>query len=507
MDSRQDLSRRKKLYLNTVSSLVLQVTTIICGFILPRMILKYYGSEVNGLVASVNQFLSIISFLELGVGAVIQASLYRPLAEGDKDQISKISVSGQRFFTNLAKILLIYLVFLLIFYPRFAKQEFSYLYTAGMILVMSISSFAQYYFGILNSLIVTADQRGYISTFAQIITIILNTLVCIILMVGGAEIHLVKLSTSLIYALRPIFLSWYVKKNYDIDWKISYDEEPIKQKRNGMAQHIAAVVLDGTDILVLTIFSGMKEVSIYSLYYLVVKGVRQVVVAFTNGSQALMGDLRARQELDHLKKFFSKFEWSIHTMTSLLFGITSILIVPFIMVYTSGTHDANYNQPLFARLLVLALACYCLRLPYNTMILSAGHFKQTQNNYIIAALINVILSVISVKRFGLVGVTVGTLIAMTYQTIRMARYNSKNFIHRPLKKFFKQVLVDILIVVIIRQIFRLPFFSGLLAMKQLTLKNWLIMAIEVSLLSILVSFLVNMIFYRDLMRNFLKKIF
>ena len=88
--------RSKKLANNTISSLILQITTIICGFILPRLILGHFGSEINGLVNSITQFLSIIAFLDLGVGAVFQSSLYRPLAENDNDSLSKIFVSGQK---------------------------------------------------------------------------------------------------------------------------------------------------------------------------------------------------------------------------------------------------------------------------------------------------------------------------------------------------------------------------------------------------------------------------
>jgi len=106
------LERKKRLALNTSTSLFYQVVTIICGFILPRLILKSFGSEVNGLVNSITQFLAIISFLELGVGAVIQSSLYKPLAEKDDEQISRVIVSGQKFFSKLAKILTVYVIIL-----------------------------------------------------------------------------------------------------------------------------------------------------------------------------------------------------------------------------------------------------------------------------------------------------------------------------------------------------------------------------------------------------------
>ena len=103
-------SRGKKLFLNTGSSLIFQVTTIICGFILPRLILKAFGSEVNGLVNSITQFLGIISFLELGVGAVVKSSLYKPLADKDEDSVSKIIASADKFFKKLGFILFIYVI-------------------------------------------------------------------------------------------------------------------------------------------------------------------------------------------------------------------------------------------------------------------------------------------------------------------------------------------------------------------------------------------------------------
>ena len=75
------MSRKKKLLLNTCTGILKQIITVICGFILPRYFLLYYGSSVNGLISSINNFLSFITLLDLGVGAVVQANLYKPLAE------------------------------------------------------------------------------------------------------------------------------------------------------------------------------------------------------------------------------------------------------------------------------------------------------------------------------------------------------------------------------------------------------------------------------------------
>lgn len=481
----------KRLIKNTISSFLFQICTIICGFIIPRLILQTFGSEANGLVNSITQFLGVIAFLELGVGAVVISSLYKPLADKDDEQVGKIIVSAQRFFTKLALLLLIYIAFLIIIYPLFAQQNFVFSYTATMIVAIGIGSFAQYYFGIVNRLLLTADQRGYVVYTVQTIALILNTIACIVLIKLGATIHMVKLTTSLIYIARPVALSIYINKHYSINRQIQYEGEPIKQKWNGVAQHVAAVILNGTDIIVLTIFAGLSAVSIYSVYHLVVTGVKQLLLSMTNGIQALLGRLWARQERDLLYKAFAWTEWTIHTGTTFVFSNTAFLILPFVQVYTNGINDTNYIQPVFALLITAANAGHALRLPYNLMILAAGHYKQTQHNYIIAAALNVLISVAIVHWLGLVGVAIGTLIAMFYQTVWMAVYNSKNLLNWPIKHFVKQITVDGITVLLIYLLTR-QFSLG-----DVSYFSWIILAIKVATVSVLVVVMVNLVFYKD----------
>lgn len=488
--------RKKRLAMNTASSLVFQITAILCGFVLPRLMLKAYGSEANGLVASITQFFGVITFLEMGLGAVIQSSLYKPLADHDEEQISKIMVSVQRFFSKIAKILLIYVVVLTLFYPVIAEQNYGFLYTASMIAILSISSFMQYYFGIVNKLLLGADQRGYISYNVQTITLLLNTLGCYILIELGAGIHLVKLTTSLIYAMRPLALSAYVKKNYQIDWKIRYEKEPIKQKWNGVAQHISSAVLSGTDSIVLTIFAGLKEVSVYSVYYMVVNSINQLLLSITDEAQSLIGELWAKRELDELKQFFGWVEWANHTGTVLVFGAASILILPFVQVYTKGVSDTNYAHPAFAVLIVAANAGYCLRRPYHIMIRASGSYKQTQSNYMIAAVMNIVISVLTVSAWGLIGVVIGTLAAMFYQTIWMAWYDSKHLIQFPLKNFIRQVGVDVVSVIAMYGIINLPFAAPFFQMQEISYGAWVALAVKVSFVACLCSLCVNWVFYR-----------
>lgn len=485
-----DLYMKKNLIFNTVSSVLLQIITIICGFVLPRLILQTYGSEVNGLVSSVTQFLSLISFLELGVGAVIQSSLYRPLAKKDSTQISAVLVSGNKFFKKIALILVGYVIVLAVVYPFISNQNFDWGYTALLIVAMSISSFAQYYFGIIDRLLLSADQRGYIQYTAQIVTLVANTAICAILIINGASIQLVKLMTSIIFLVRPLALRFYVNRHYNINRHIKYEGEPIKQKWNGIAQHIAAIVLDDTDTILLTILSTLSNVSIYSVHHNVVYGIKNVLISSTNGFQSVLGDYWAKKDNGKLLNFFSVMEFFIHLLTIYLFSVTAMLIVPFIRVYTNGISDVNYIQPLFAFLIVTAHALHCLRLPYHIMIKAAGHYKETQRCYIVAAIINILISIVTVYFWGLIGVAIGTLIAMFYQTIWMAIYNSRNLIKLPLLKFIKQIIFDL---ILCGGIVGSTFW---LKMSSINYFSWIVLALEVASIAFFVTSIISIIFYK-----------
>lgn len=201
-----------------------------------------------------------------------------------------------------------------------------------------------------------------------------------------------------------------------------------------------------------------------------------------------------------MKKYFEWIEWSIHTGVVFIFGCTLFLIVPFVQVYTEGITDANYVVPSFAILLTVANAMHCLRLPYNIMILAAGHYKQTQCNYIIATIMNIVLSIMMVQIWGLIGVAIGTICAMTFQTMWMMYYDSKNFIKWPLVKSIKQFSIDIFTIII-----------GFIVCNQIHMKNidiisWVLLAFSTIIIFGCIIVAINMIFYREKIVRLLKVI-
>ena len=74
-----NVSKNKITLLNIVATLIMQIVSVISALIVPRLILETFGSNANGLVSSISQFLNYITLVEGGITGVISANLYKPL--------------------------------------------------------------------------------------------------------------------------------------------------------------------------------------------------------------------------------------------------------------------------------------------------------------------------------------------------------------------------------------------------------------------------------------------
>lgn len=489
------MSRRYKLILNSGTGLLKQVVTVVCGFIVPRYMLLAYGSEVNGLISSITYFLGMITLLEMGIGPVIQSNLYKPLAEKDSESISKIVKSSNKFFRTISVIFLIYLMALCFFYPIIINSSFGKLYTVSLLLIISVSTIAQYFFGITYQLLLNADQKAYVQQILNIITIVLNTILSIVIIKCGGSVHLVKLVSSVVFLIRPWVQYIYVQKKYTIIKSIEYDEEPIKQKWNGFSQHLASVVTNNIDVVLLTMLSTLQNVSIYYVYNMIATGVSQIVMTAATGLEATFGNMIAKGEYDSLNRAFLKVEWLTHFLVAVIFTIAAITICPFILVYTRGINDANYKAPLFGMLLVFAYGAQCLRIPYFRVIKAAGAFRETQNGAFISMMINVVVSLVLIKKYGLTGVAIGTFIAMMYHTMYFAFFLKDNIIFRKIGYFIKYLLIDAIIITVS---FLLKDYIECSCGSYL---SWILYAIKISMLTGVVAIITNIVFFCPALRR------
>ena len=483
--------RSKKAIYNIVTNLVLQVMVLIYGFLVPKLIISKFGSAVNGLSASITQFLAYITLLEAGFGPVVKSVLYKPIAKHNTDEISSILKASEKFFRIIAYIFLAYIVILAGIYPFLINNEFGNLYTVSLLLIISVSTFVEYYFGMTYTLFLQADQKNYIISIIRTITYIINIGVVLILIRLEVSIHLVKAITGIIFIARPIIQNIYVKRKYKINLKNTEGTYKIKQKWEGLAQHIAYVIHTNTDITLLTIFCSLSEVSVYSVYTMIMNGIKNMIQVFSNGIDSAFGDMIAKKEKDNLSKKFNIYEIIYFTITAIACISTMILIVPFVQVYTRDVTDTDYIRYTFAYLLVIGEFIWLIRQPYNKIIQAAGHFKQTRNGAWVEALSNIGISIILIFKLGIIGVAIGTAVAMTIRTIEFVYHTNKYIIDRKQKHSIGKILLVICETVIV-----CILFNYIPLLENNSYYNWLINALIVGSTTLIIVVSLNFIFYR-----------
>lgn len=153
--------------------------------------------------------------------------------------------------------------------------------------------------------------------------------------------------------------------------------------------------------------------------------------------------------------------------------------MPFVKVYTNGITDANYIRPIFAYILVIAEFIFVLRQPYNYLIKAAGHFRETRNGAFAETISNIVISLILVWKLGIIGVAIGTLIAMIIRTVEFMYHASKYILKRNLWYTFSKLLITLLEFVIVVLICN--FIPKVEVTNYIT---WIIQAIIVTAISV-----------------------
>ena len=483
---------RKKAIINILASVVCQLITIICGLVVPRLILHTFGSEANGLTVSITQFLNYIVLLEGGLGSVVLTALYKPLARKDDEKISKVIVATNHFFKQIAIIFVGYTIILSLLYPFIVDSSFSEIFIASLTIILAISLFIQYFFSASYKLLLQADQRMYVVQVVQILITLANLFVVYIAIKIWPRLHIVKLFSALLFVAQPIVFRKYVNKHYRINTDVKANKDDLPGRWSCFGQNLAYFIHENTDTVVLSIFTNLRLVSVYSVYFLVVNHIKSFFKSFSHAFAPMIGKAIAVDDQVNARMFFDVYEYTVSSIATIIYGATIYLLPGFVMLYTKGIRDIDYYQPVFSTIIVLAEMVYTIRDPYVSVVYAAGKFEETAKSAYIEAGINIVLSVALVSRFGLVGIGLGTLIGMTYRMIYLIIYIRKYILTYSIVRTIKRLIISIFSISVSYKLLQLTDNWG-----SSTILLWIKSAVLAVTFNAIVLLIINIIFDRD----------
>ena len=422
------MNRTKKFMYNTIASVFQQVILFAVGLILPRIILRFYGSVVNGLTNSIMQFINYFYLVEAGIGASAIFALYKPLAADDRQKISSIVTAAQKFYIQTGYIFTALVVALSFLFPLIRHTDALSAMQIG-ILVLVIGAQGSISFFIISKyqVILTADQRSYVIYIAQMAGTIVNAAVIIGIAYAGFSVVAGRTLALLSILTRMVIMEIYCRRRYPyLNYRAKPDKSSMNQRWDALYYQILGAVQIGVPTILATIFISYEAVSVYTIFFMVIGGINGILGIYTSGLSASFGDIIARGERDTLHKTYQEFECSYYGLITAIYAVAMVLIMPFVLIYTRGITDANYNVPIVGYLMVLNGFFYNLKTPQSMLLISAGLYRPSRVQTTIQAAILVVVGAILAPILGLPGILIGCILSNVYRCIDLLFFIPKH---------------------------------------------------------------------------------
>lgn len=407
-----------------------QVITMVIGLILPRLRIASFGSEVNGLLSSVQQVYVYLALLEAGVGATSLQALYGPVAKEDRDNINGIMAATHGYYLKTGFIYLIAVLAFAVIYPFTLDTSINKLTIISVVLLNGFANVLVYFFQGKYKILLQAEGKKYVITNLTTGVTTFSGLAKIALLFIFPNVIALQGVYFLISVLQVLYFWWYIRKNYKwINLKVQPNKSALKQKNSALIHQISQLIFNNTDVLILTYFCGLEVVSVYALYTLIFDMVSTLIANFNEGFSFKLGQLfnSDRKKFDKLFNVYERFYIGI---SFALYTVCCILIIPFIKLYTTGITDIEYVLPLLPLMFAVIKILVSGRALSGIVATCAGHFKLTQNRAIIEAIINITVSIVCVIFLGIYGVLIGTIVALLYRANDMIIYANSKILNR-----------------------------------------------------------------------------
>lgn len=419
--------RTKLSFYNSISAVALQFVNIIVNLILPRVMITVYGSNVNGLVTSIRQFISYFNLVEAGLAGAAVYALYKPLAEKDRDDINGILSASNRFYNISGSIFSGLVVLTAFIYPMLTSGQGIDPFTiAALVLIIGASGALEFFAVGKYKVLYTADQKSYVISLINAAAVAMNAVIILVLASLRLNIVIVQLAAMTSFFARSALYIIYGRLKYgDLDFSAPPKNEALDKRWDALVLQVLGAASTATPVVVTSLFVSLSEASVFVTYNMVFTSVLALLTTFSNGLSAIFGDMLARNELPTLQKAYQQYEYLYYALVAWGYSVAAVMIMPFMRVYTAGFTDAEYIRPAVAAMFVAVGIITNIKNPQGMLVISAGLYRETRLQSLIQALIIVGAAVLLAPRFGIMGVLAAALLSNLYRDIDLFFYIPK----------------------------------------------------------------------------------
>lgn len=490
---------------NTKISFLFYFALLLLSFFSRKIFIDTLGVELVGLNTLMTNILSVMNLSELGIGTAVAATMYKPLFDDSKKEISDIvSVLGYVYrivgYIIIGIGLLILLILPLLLQDKGVSLSWGYIAFGGFFLLNLIPYFISYQQAILS-----ADQRQYEVTAATNILVIVRVSIQIVLLKYFGFGYITWLLIEVVFSLiLGLWLVFRVKRLYP--WlEVSIDRGKqikkyylhiFKAARQIIPHRISGSVLTQTDTIILTILTSLQSVTLYTNYSMLMsKSVTLVSTSFF-GLMAGVGSLIAQGNVISVKKLFWEFN-AIFLTVGAVFAIGLYYISsPFVSIWLGVEFVLDQWIVLF---LTINTFLSIIRIPLVYFVNGYLLFKDTWAP-ICEIFINLIISFVLAYYLGIVGVMIGTAVSVTFMQIWKPYFFYREIFKESVWRYWSEVSKYIFAIVVAWSLIHFIFVRNGIYMPLDTYIGLIINSASI-LVIVLVTMIFSLFFFSNGMRD------
>lgn len=448
-------NRKKSSIKNMITAVSSNIITIIIGLVAQAIFIKILGSEYLGLNGLFSNVISMLGIVELGMGSAIIYNMYKPIAENNIEKIKSLMKFYKKSYLIITLIISVIGILIIPFIKYIVDIE-SITVNINVYIVYLLflsETIASYILSYKRSMLY-ADQKEYVTNIVHIgYTICMNISQLIVLYITK-NYYLYLIIKIIMRFIENIILAIIVNKKYKyLNDKnvINLDKETEKdifKKIKALFFHkIGAFVVLGTDNIIISKYLGIVVVGLYSNYYMIINAVQTVLNHIILATKASVGNLLVTENNEKQFAIFDKIRFANFWLSCLSSICIFVIMDSFISIWI------GYKYVLPTKvLLVLVLNFFIVssRATYSSFKEAAGIYYEDRFVPIIESSLNIVLSIIFVKLYGLMGVFIGTIASgLVLWCYSYPKYVYKNLFKRSYIDYMKETIYYFIIFLLI----------------------------------------------------------
>lgn len=440
-----------KLVKNTALGILFKILTIIFTFINRTLFIKVLGEQYLGINGLYSNILSVLSLADLGVNSVLMFFLYEPLAHKDQKKLSTLIAYFRKVYYFIAGAVFAVGICLIPFLPFLVNG--SELTNDKLVLyyVLFLINTCCSYLAVYKSTMLIADQLAYIVNTVNFAFTVIQSLV---------QIGILYITHNYIFYLlvviactigNNVLLTVISNKRYPFLNKIAPESDigDLKKRifsniKNVFLYRVGGTIMNSTDNIFISVLIGTTIVGFYSNYALIITNLTALLMFFSQTMMTSMGNFGVDADIERKELVFRSSMLIYAGIAAFATGCIVCMMNDFMTIWLK---DERYllSQG-FVWVLGVKLFVDIITSANWTFRESAGLFKEVRLIMFLAAVVNLVLSVILAKPFGLGGIIIATSISklVTLFWFEPRTFYHKIF-HKPLRRYWSYQIELILI--------------------------------------------------------------